>query len=434
MLLNERIHFFQYIFDSLQETTSLNIKKQIVSEIPEELQDDWKYILEILNGEHKLGYTFTQKQSDEIYLATSSFMNKTIKEYFQPLYYPAKYNDYSREFCGKSQWCVRHAANFIEPIVNRKLRLGIGQSLLDKKPTSPMLAKKYEGQKLVDDNGIFVTEKLDGNRCIASYDGIKWNFTSRNGKPMYVDFDMSMCDKNRIYDGEVMSRAQTEASIKRTTNDLQTDVGQMFNETSGMINRHSTNKDLVYNIFDIVDSSLKYYQRRQELDELSYNCKQNNANDIRVLPVLQEGLDGITDRLDYITSTGGEGLMINLGSGLYQSKRTSDLLKFKQVQTMDMQVINLEYGTGKYEWCIGYLVCSITLKDGRTITCKVGTGLSDEQRERWAAYPGEILGKIVEIAYFAISQNSSTNGTNLYSLRFPRLKSIRNEKTNTSEY
>ena len=40
--------------------------------------------------------------------------------------------------------------------------------------------------------------------------------------------------------------------------------------------------------------------------------------------------------------------------------------------------------------------------------------------------------KIVEIAYFSESQNKSTNGSTYYSLRFPRLKRVRNDKSDVS--
>ena len=126
--------------------------------------------------------------------------------------------------------------------------------------------------------------------------------------------------------------------------------------------------------------------------------------------------------------------MINSGSGLYVPKRTDDLLKVKQVQTIDMRVVDTEFGSGKYELCVGYIYCEATLPNGSKISCKVGTGLSDEQRARWAMYPTDIIGKIVEIAYFSLSQSKNTYGTTQYSLRFPRLKKVRTDKNETSPY
>ena len=426
MKLSDEIAYFKGVFYLLQDTNSRNEKEDIVSKILPEFKDDFNYIIECLNGKHKFGYKYYKTS----YLINDVVNSLTIKQALEFLQTPINEHDLSRDNIETYVSMTNAWYDFFEPIVNRTLKLGIGNSLIEKTDVSPMLAKKYEGQTLHDNNGIFVTEKLDGNRCIAQFVGDKWVFTSRNGKEMYVDFDMSAFDKSRIYDGEVMSIEQTLASAKRKLGKATIDNTGSFNSTSGLINRHDKNKDMIYNIFDIVDTKLKYYQRREELD--NYLC-QYIGNDVRILPVLQVGLDGITDRLDYITSTGGEGLMINLGSGLYQQKRTNDLLKVKKVQTMDMRVVDIEFGNGKYADCVGNLICEGEY-NGNKISCKVGTGLSDEQRIEWSSTPEKIIGKIVEVAYFSLSQNFNTLGTTVYSLRFPRLKSIRSDKNETSEY
>ena len=429
MSLQERIDYLSYVFELLQDTNSRLEKEQIVKDINPEVKEDFDYIIECLAGKHKFGYKYYKIAVPIVDLMMYSM---TVKQLLSWLQEPRLKGDLTES---NISHYVSHSNlyyDFLEPIVNRTLKLGIGESLIEKTAVSPMLAKKFEDQHLVDSDDIFVTEKLDGNRCIAQFVNDKWVFTSRNGKEMYVDFDMSLFDKSRIYDGEVMSRQQTLNSIKRTMETLDVDVKQEFNEASGLINRHTTNKDVVYNIFDIVDMNARYKQRREELNSYIPRLRTQESN-VRILPVLQQRLDGITDRLDYITRTGGEGLMINIGSAYYQQKRTNDLLKLKKVQTMDLKVVDWEYGNGKYYYCVGYLTCEGKYK-GNKISCRVGTGLSDEQREQWANNPELILGRIVEIAYFSLSQNGSTQGTKLYSLRFPRLKSVREDKTETSEY
>ena len=106
----------------------------------------------------------------------------------------------------------------------------------------------------------------------------------------------------------------------------------------------------------------------------------------------------------------------------------------QQVQTMDMKVVDTELGTGKYFLCVGTLYCEAVLPNGDKISCAVGTGLSDEQRTRWAMYPMEIIGKIVEVSYFSLSQSKTSYGTTMYSLRFPRLKKVRTDKNETSTF
>ena len=336
-----------------------------------------------------------------------------------------------------------YIGRFIEPIVNRTLRLGIGKSLLSKKIYTPMLAKKYEGNIL--SSPVYITEKLDGNRCIAYYDDDqqKWCYKSRSGKSMNVDFDMSALPKEFIYDGEVMSTAQTQASLDRTEHLLkytepsshkkysQFDAQLDFNKTSGLINQKGTKKNLVYNIFDII-SPVSYTERRVYLNTLPDFPTSNT----RIVPILDitNDTDTINRMLDIICDMGGEGLMLNIANAPYENKRSSALLKYKQVQHCDMLVIDIFEGKGKYEGMCGGITCRLVTEDGKDITCDVGSGLSDVQRRLWWENPQLIVGHIVEIAYHELTQDRNNRGTNKYSLRFPRFKRTRPDKNLTSLY
>lgn len=444
MKLSERVDYLRYICELLQDTTSRNEKEQIVNDIDKNVKDDFDFILEVLDGRHPIGYTFIAQYPGEM-SEENELQSLTFKEYITPLWLPTHNGDWSRASIAGAVNLVKYFNDFIEPIVNRTLRLGISKSVLVKEDTSPMLAKKFDPEKiLMDKNGYFITEKLDGNRCIAVYLGNRWQFMSRNGKPMKVNFDMTGLPTQFIYDGEVTSPIQTRRSIafeqvtrnpyeynahiatKSSTDDFQV--------TSGLINSKSTDKDLIYNIFDICNTKTNYVERRKLLDSFTI-CSKN----VRVLKVLQschskEELAFTTSNLlDFITSNGGEGIMINLGSGEYVQTRTGLLLKYKKVQTMDMQVIDLEPGEGKYEGLVGALICQCKLADGNTVSCKVGTGLTDEQRSYWAMSNDRIIGKIVEVAYFSLSK-TGVPGCIKYSLRFPRLKRVRYDKSGTSQF
>ncbi len=436
MTLQERVDYLSYIFDLLQDTNSRIEKEQIVKDIDPKCKEDFDFIIECLAGKHKFGYTYKRYP----FLYNSTIYAMTVKSVLQFLLTPAKDKDLSTENIMSYVSLTTKWADFFEPIVNRTLRLGIGESLVEKSIISPMLAKKLENDVKFSKNGYFVTEKLDGNRCIASYDGKKWNFTSRNGKAMHVDIDMSLMDKSHIYDGEIMTPAQTINSELRGREILfgakQTDwQKEDFNTTSGLINRHTLNKVLIFNVFDILMDA-PYIERRRELDKLSPD---DTGLDVRILPTLghfvtkEDLFANIPTLLDKITGTGGEGLMVNLADSTYLQKRTDQLLKVKKVYTMDMRVFDWSYGTGKYYDVVGNIYCQANF-DGKVVTCSVGTGISDEQREDWALHPEKIVGKIVEVSYFSLSQDKAKKGTNEYSLRFPRLKRVRDDKDETSQY
>ena len=428
--LGQRINILEQVCFDLQQTTSRREKERIISAIPDEVKDDWQYILEILAGKHKLGYTYRMTRAE---LDADMYYEVTFREYIQPLFEPMKSNNFTDLNIILAMNHCQYKQDFIASIVNRTLRLGIGPSQLPKDGLAPMLAKKFEDVKLQDDI-YYITEKLDGNRCIAKFDGTKWLFISRNGKPLKVDIDMGDLPTDVIYDGELLSYQQTTDSSNAYLQLINGKAIQKyqgkFNTTSGVINSKSNNKDLVYNIFDVMTDDL-YFERRKYLDSLNPHTKS-----VRILPVLTycnaNHQNVITGLLDEMTSAGAEGLILNYAYAKYQHKRTNDLVKVKNTYSMDMLVIDWEYGTGKYEDMLGAILCTAITDDGKKIQASIGTGISDAQRELWANDPSLIVGKIVEVSYFSMSQSSGTYGTKLYSLRFPRLKRVRYDKEITS--
>lgn len=429
MTIGQRFEMFDKIIEDLQSTSSRIEKEQIIKAIPAELKEDFQYILEILAGKHKLGYTYRAITAN---LGADMYLTKTFREYIEPLFEPMKSNNFTDLNILQAMSHCQYKQPFIAAIVNRTLRLGIGPSQLPKDGLAPMLAKKFEDIKLRNEV-YYVTEKLDGNRCIARYDGSKWVFTSRNGKSLRVNIDMGDLPTDVVYDGELLSPQQTYDSQQMYNAIIHGTVipayGGQFNSTSGLINSKAKDKQLVYNIFDVMTDDA-YYLRRQYLNSLQCTSKET-----RILPVLARincNYDNtIANMLDAVTSAGAEGLMLNLAHANYQHKRTTDLLKVKNTYTMDMLVKDWEYGNGKYDGMLGALRCE-AISDGKRIEAKVGTGITDEQRQLWADDPALIVGKIVEVSYFSMSQSSGTYGTKLYSLRFPRLKRVRYDKEITS--
>lgn len=432
-----RVYVLTCIFDDLQNTTSLNEKRRLVDEVPSWLKEDFEFCVECLNGVHKFGYKYYPCNLN----GDRRSNNNTVKELLEFLLEPSRMKNLTESNIAKYISQTYRWAEFLEPIVNRELKLGIGKSILPKDGLSPMLAKKYEGKIRPSQGGYYITEKLDGNRCIARFDGERWVFTSRNGKEMHVNFNMEGLPKEFVYDGEVLGPSQVALSqdiYDYITQDIEItkNIASAFNETSGLINRHTLDKKLVYNIFDIMLDGAPYTERRKVLDIIAKDLKNPQ---VRILPVLArfETGDELGENINYmlgkVVNSGGEGLMINLGGGLYSHKRTDQLLKYKEVQTMDMHVESIEYGKGKYEGMVGALNCRMQ-SDGKIYLCDVGSGLTDYQRLAWAMNPDLIVGSIVEVSYFSVSQSKEWQYSNVYSLRFPRLKAVRKDKDETSEF
>jgi DNA ligase-1 len=125
---------------------------------------------------------------------------------------------------------------------------------------------------------------------------------------------------------------------------------------------------------------------------------------------------------------GYEGIMIKAMDAPYDCKRSTSWLKWKPVITVDLQIVEVEIGTGKNADRMGAFVCEGT-DNGKKITVNVGSGVSDEERVEYWANRDDLIGRTVEIMCDTISQNQ--DGT--YSLRFPRFVRFRDALTGEKE-
>ena len=422
------MHLVSKLFGQLEGNPSRLDKVYLIDKFKKdnsELIRDLEFCLEVLAGQHKIGFTLNIDDSKNV---AAKDYHMTIEIYcYNTLFCMPDHTESSIEhmqyLCCSFGW-------FLNPLFNREWKLGIGPSQLQKPDVSPMLAKKFDPEKFPQDDSYYLTEKIDGNRCIAKYsiEKAEWTFWSRSGKQLKVKFDMADLPTEYIFDGEVVSEDQYENPSQGN-----------FNATSGIINsKYGSKTGLIYLIFDII-CKIPYKDRRPLISGfLGQKMGNYISKNVHILPVLEicnkdDLVDKVSKWLDLITSNGGEGVMINLGSAIYENKRTDKLLKVKKVYTMDMKVIATIPGTGKYEGLVGSLECYVSDPEKKIkYYCMVGSGLSDYQRARWAYHPEEIVGKIVEVAYFSLSQDRLLTGTTQYSLRFPRLKRVRDDKDDTS--
>ena len=425
MNLIERCSKINTLFVMLQSVGGRIAKEDLIRHFRQEnseANEDLDFCFEVLAGKHKLGYTFIVSK-----LPTprpTSFNNMTIKEFYNDIL--KSYSSSDDDIYAASVTTPVEIRNFIANLANREYKLGYSnkQSMIN--DYSPMLAKKY--QDTFREQYYYIQEKLDGNRCIAHYDYNEhiWKFTSRSGKPLKVNFDMSWVDEwvedapygyreYPVFDGEIMT--------------LEHAGSRDFNRTSGAINGKYTDKSgLHYFIYDIIAPKLIYEYRKQILDSIS-----ETGPDCQILPVLDKvwvwpnhDYNTALDRwLDTIVDKGGEGIMLRDPNSYYLcGKRSDGLLKYKKTQTMDLRIVGWNEGNGKYEGAIGSFICQT---DDGSIKVNV-SGMPDGMHYD---NPENYLGLIIEVAYFDISVSSTTGQK---SLRFPRLKQIRNDKDTTSIY
>lgn len=119
-----------------------------------------------------------------------------------------------------------------------------------------------------------------------------------------------------------------------------------------------------------------------------------------------------------------EGIMVKDPNASYKTKRSDAWLKIKPFLTIDLEIVDVVEGEGKFVGTLGALVCEGE-DQGKRIRTNVGSGFSEAQRaEIWAARK-RMLGRVVEIKAdeLTMDQNQDT-----WSLRFPVFMQFRGFK------
>jgi len=208
---------------------------------------------------------------------------------------------------------------------------------------------------------------------------------------------------------------------------------EAFRVATGVLNSDSVNKTVIcYTIFDMIpirdfDSPMPqttYRYRREILNQFAQRID-NTEGAVNVLPVLYHGNDQskISELLEQMVREDKEGLMINTDVP-YRRTRHKGILKVKRFYTMDLPIIRCEAGTGRLKGTLGAFVLEYK---GNEV--KVGSGFTDEQREKFWQKRDGLTGTLCEVKYKEISQDK---GTGLESLQFPVFVGLRTDKTEVS--
>lgn len=434
-LETESLVIVSEMVERLKETNSTKDKELILSKY-EGFKEVEKFLYYLYNPHLKYG--ISESKLDEI----EGSMKNVKEEFVFPDLYSflvhlsiSNINDDLRGQIGILLNLIEDnkIKELVKCLLIKDLKVGLGIKTVNKVfkdliPTHEVqLAKKYEPGKTKLKDKFFVTEKLDGIRCTAYFEGNELKIKTRQGKDIVglVEIEKVLVDqketwKENILDGELISIGSSPEDVyKHTMEKVQ--------------NKNEAKTGIQFKVFDMVPladfigkkSIIPYSARKSKLLSLE-NTLFKYSEFVKLVPVLYEGRDEdvILPLLDKVVSEGKEGLMINLDKP-YEFKRTANLLKVKKMHTMDLEVVGFEEGTGKNKNNLGAL-----LVDFKGNKVGVGSGLTDSLRKEIWENKEKYLGRIAEIQYFEISKDK--NG--IESLRFPVLKTFREEGKEVSYY
>lgn len=286
----------------------------------------------------------------------------------------------------------------------------------------------------------YATQKLDGHRTICEVESMeKMTFYTRKGHKI-EGLDEIQCGISNIQ-VEIFNEIHDHIEGSSYTPfrdgfvldgeivvaDKEAPYDKVFSETSKVIRRDGVKTGLKFMVFDIVPladfrngaSGLSYQERRNFLDTIFADFESSYVEKVEVLK--QGKIDSFNTLLEEADAKGWEGIMLNSADGEYKCKRTKDLLKMKTFFTDDLLVIDVFEGEGRHKGRLGGAIVQYGSN-----TVRVGSGFTDIQREFFWETPDDLIGKVIEVAYFEVSENSKTGEK---SLRFPVFKDIRHDKT-----
>lgn len=234
----------------------------------------------------------------------------------------------------------------------------------------PMLAKDYNDHPITAKeffDGIFCQPKLDGMRCIAKEDGL-W---SRQGKPIlscphilnalapvFAKYPGIIID-GEIYNHDLKEDFNRIMSLAKQLKPTQEDLAASARE----IQYH------VYDCFFPDNSDISFGDRIDTLGSLAFayeGCiklvKTHEIHNQHELDICYE---------DYIEE-GYEGQIVRHDTP-YANKRTSNLLKRKEFQDAEFDIVQIEEGSGNRSGMAGAI--TYKLPDGRLFRSGIKGGV-----------------------------------------------------------
>lgn len=273
--------------------------------------------------------------------------------------------------------------------------------------------------KMNENEWFSLSQKLNGVRG-TYFDG---KLISRQGKEInglehiLADIKRLIPDcENWVLDGELIRNNIDQVSDNEN-----------FRLTAGIINQEDGDKSLIQMaIFDILpkdeflhgESKLRYRDRLEQLKMLNQQIQRLGLSSLYVVEILYTGTDMsmISPCLDRMIREGKEGLMLNRNCKYFR-KRHNGILKIKQFYTVDLEILDLEEGTGRLKGTLGAFVVRYK---GNYL--RVGSGMTDEQRKIFWDEGIGLIGRVIEVKY---KDESLDKRTGHYSLQFPIFVQLR---------
>lgn len=331
----------------------------------------------------------------------------------------------------------------IECLLLKKTRCGVSVALINETwndliPAEIKLEKAYAYSEKDMKHIVYPAisqRKCDGARCLAMRINGKVTLYSSSGKTynnltnLINEISKINTSEDFVLDGELLS-VEVNNGIE-TVLPRKTGNGILTKAIKNTISEKEadTIRMVVWDYIPYEDycndlATKSYLETFMYLQDYISDCKYISVVESKFVQDKKEAKAHFKEML----LRGEEGIILKSSDLVWTGERSHKCIKFKLVIENSLKVVELIEGKEKYEGKLGALVCQSA--DG-LVSVNVGSGLSDDDRERFWSDPNKILGHIVEIKSNGLIK--AEDGT--YSLFLPRYSGDRNfEKSEADDF
>ena len=274
----------------------------------------------------------------------------------------------------------------------------------------PMLAHKFDNNRVDWSLPVYIQPKLDGVRCLFTKDGA----FSRTGKQFknlaHIELALMPFFKQQpdiVLDGELYNH-----KLKR---DFEKIISLVRKQKPTADDRLDAQHLVQFHVYDYFDG-VRYDSYKTRMQNL-YNSDVNIYNPKVIQNVPAQLVDSYNYARDLHATylrEGYEGSIIRL-DGLYKHGRSYDLMKFKDFSDTEATIIGYETGKGKRTGTLGKFIMQDD--EGVQFGCPPGKGYSYKDLAEILNNITDYIGKRATFTYFQRTQAGS--------YRHPLFKTIR---------
>ena len=255
---------------------------------------------------------------------------------------------------------------------------------------------------------LYLQPKLDGVRCLFTKDGA----FSRTGKQFMnvAHIEAAFRELFKVMPDLVLDGELYNHGLK---NDFEKIISLVRKQTPTPDDKEEAASLVQFHWYDIASSKLDFKKRNESIVFLTKEFMINRYV-VHLVKTIKVNKGLATINYNKFLKEGYEGAILRT-NGLYEHKRSKNLIKFKDFHDTEARIFDVVEGKGKLAGCVGKFM--MIDESGIEFGCPMGHHTHAERRDAFNN-AGDYFGKMATFEYF--------EKTKAGSYRHPLFKALRN--------